>query len=54
MGFLSRLFGGSADSPAEPRTVASSQPFQLPWRCQGDTEGLELNNPRVLISDFEG
>ena len=54
MGFLSRLFGGSADSPAEPRTVASSQPFQLPWFCQGGTEGLELNNPRVLISDFEG
>ncbi|MFH1265549.1 MAG: hypothetical protein ABIK89_07450 [Planctomycetota bacterium] len=54
MGFLSRLFGRSANAAAEPRTVAPPQPFQLPWCCQGSTEGLELNNPRVLISDFEG
>ena len=54
MGVFSRLFGRSANSLAEPRTVASSQPFQLPWCCEARTEGLELNNPRVLISDFEG
>jgi hypothetical protein len=54
MGFLSRLFGRSANSSAELPTVAPPQPFQLPWCCQGSTEGLELNNPRLLISDFEG
>ena len=54
MGFLSRLFGRSANAAAEPRTVAPPQPFQLPWYCEGSTEGLELNNPRLLISDFEG
>ena len=54
MGFLSRLFGRSANAAAEPRTVAPPQPFQLPWCCEGSTEGLELNNPRLLISDFEG
>jgi len=54
MGFFSRLFGRSANSLAEPRTDALSQPFQLPWCCEGSTEDLELNNPRVLISDFEG
>jgi hypothetical protein len=54
MGFFSRLFGCSANAAAEPRTVAPPPPFQLPWCCEGSTEGLELNNPRLVISDFEG
>lgn len=54
MGFFSRLFGRSANAPAEPQTVPPLQPFQLPWRCEGANEGLELGNPRVLISDFAG
>jgi hypothetical protein len=54
MGFLSRLLGRSVNAAAEPPTVAPPPPFQLPWCCEGSTEGLELNNPRLLISDFEG